>query len=245
MAVNASLSKHRRPRPVLLAAAVAVVGLVVVSFALGGSDLPEGVGRDMQSRQDEPPLPDAAESPARPEAGSPPPRPEDDASTNDEAGSPLLPLPDSDDPAVYAAAVADVLFGMDHASYEPGDYEAFFAAALWKEIVPDDRARIMATISRRIPTAEMWEQMRSVEQSAEFDVELVWEPRTARTHRDRGDWPNGWMMRTVSGTQTDTWRSPDDGTQTSTRPVAVTVAMACPPATTPCRLIGILPHVES
>jgi hypothetical protein len=246
MAVNTSLSKHRRLRLVLLAVAVALVGLVVVSLALGGSDLPEGVDRDTESRQHEPPLAAAAESPAPPEAGSPPPPLEDDeALTNDEAGSPLPPLPDSDDPAVYAAAVADVLFGMDHSHHGPGDYEAFFAAALWKEIVSDDRARIMATISRRIPTAEMWEQMRSVEQSAEFDVELVWEPRTARTHRNRGDWPDGWVMRTVSGIQTDTWRVPGEDTQTSTRPVAVTVAMACPPAATPCRLIGILPHVES
>jgi hypothetical protein len=246
MAVNASLSKHRRLRPALLAAAVALVGLVVMSFALGGSDLPEGVDRDTESRQHEPPPVDAAESPTPPEAGSPPPPPEDnDALTDDEAGSPLPPLPDSNDPTVYAAAVADVLFGMNHASYEPGDYEAYFQAALWTEIVPDDRTRIMATISRRIPTAEMWEQMRSVEQTAEFDVELVWEPRTARTHRDRGDWPDGWEMRTVSGTQTEAWRSPDEDTQTSTRPVAVTVAMACPPAATPCRLIGILPHAES
>jgi hypothetical protein len=244
--VNTSLSTHHRLRPVLLAAAVALVGLVVVLFALAGSDLPKGVDRHTGSRQHEPPPAEGAESPAPPEAGSPPPPPEDDdALTNDGAGSPLPPLPDSNDPEVYASAVAEVLFGMDHAIYEPGDYEAFFQAALWDEIVLNDRARIMATISRRIPTAEMWEQMRSVEQAAEFDVELVWEPRTARTHRDRGDWPNGWMMRTVSGTQTDTWRSPDDGTQTSTRPVAVTVAMACPPATTPCRLIGILPHVES
>ena len=244
MAVNASLSEHRRLRPVLLAAAVALVGLVV-ALALGGSDLPEGVDRGTESRQDEPPPVDAAESPAPPEAGSPPPPPEDDdAPTNDAAGSPLPPLPDSDDPAVYAAAVADVLFGMDHASYEPGDYEAFFAAALWGEIVPDDRARIMATISRRIPTAEMWEQMRSVEQSAEFDVELVWEPRTARTHRDRGDWPDGWEMRTVSGTQTETWRPPGEQTQTSTRPVAVTVVVVCAPSASPCRLVGVQPTVE-
>jgi hypothetical protein len=245
MAVNASLSKHRRLWLVLLAAAVALVGLVVLLFALGGSDPPKGVDSHTELRQHQPPLPDAAESPAPLEADSPPPPPDDHALTDDEAGSPLPPLPDSDDPEVYAAAVADVLFGMDQASYEPGDYEAFFQAALWGEIVPDDRARIMATISRRIPTAEIWEQMRSVEQRAEFDVELVWEPRTARTHRERGDWPDGWEMRTVSGTQTEAWRSPETGTQTSTRPVAVTVAVACPPATSSCRLIGILPHVES
>jgi len=246
MAVNASLSKHRRLRPVLLAAAVALVGLVVVSFALGGSDLPTRVDRDTESRQHEPPPAESAEAPAPPVAGGPPPRAEDDdAPADDKVDPPLPSLPDSDDPEVYAAAVADVLFGMDHASYEPGDYEAFFEAAVWDEIVPDDRARIMATISRRIPTAEMWEQMRSVEQSAKFDVELVWEPRTARTHRERGAWPDGWEMRTVSGIQTEAWHAPGEDTQTSTRPVAVTVAMACPPAATPCRLIGILPHVES
>lgn len=103
----------------------------------------------------------------------------------------------------------------------------------------------MATIVRRIPTVDMWEQMRSVDQTAEFDVELVWQPRLAREHTRRGDWPDGWTMRTVSGTQTDRWRAPGEQPQSSQRPVAVTVAMACPPAASPCALFGILPHVES
>jgi hypothetical protein len=167
------------------------------------------------------------------------------ASVDDYSRTDLPALPFTDDPDVYAAGVAEVLFGMDNANHGPADYEAFFAAALWDEIVPDDRARIMATISRRIPTVDMWEQMRSVEQAAEFTVELVWEPRSARNHRTGGDWPDGWQMRTVSGTQTDTWHAPGEPAQSSTRPVAVTVAMACPPAASPCRLIGVLPHVES
>jgi len=164
---------------------------------------------------------------------------------SDVTGTRLLPLPDTDDPDVYAEAVAQVLFGMDHTNHGPADYEALFAAALWEEISSEDRTRIMATIVRRIPTADMWEQMRSVEQSAEFDAEMVWEPRLARMHQDRGDWPAGWTMRTVSGTQTDRWRAPGEQARSSVRPVTVTVALACPPAASPCALIGVLSHVES
>jgi hypothetical protein len=154
-------------------------------------------------------------------------------------------LPDTGDPDVYATAVAEVLFGMDHAAYDAEDYESLFASALWDEITADDRARIMATISRRIPTADIWRQMRAVGQVAELDVELVWEPRISREYRTSGTWPDGWVMRTVSGTQTETWRGDDGDTQSSASPVAVTVAMACPPAATSCALIGILPRVES
>jgi hypothetical protein len=152
-------------------------------------------------------------------------------------------LPSTDDPDVFAAAVAEVLFGMDYANNEPDDYEAFFADAVWDEINPDDSARILTTINRRIPTVDMWEQMRSIEQTSEFGVELVWEPRAGRDHREAGDWPDGVVTRNVSGTQTETWQTTDEDVQTSTREVAVTVAMACPPATSPCQLVGILANV--
>jgi hypothetical protein len=91
----------------------------------------------------------------------------------------------------------------------------------------------------------MWDQMRSVQQTSEFEAELVWEPRLAKTHRVQCDWPDGWPMRTVSGTHTETWQTPGEQAQSSTRLAAVTVAMACPPATSPCQLIGIGSHVES
>jgi hypothetical protein len=227
-------------------ALIAAVAVVVVLVALVVHNPATGTGYDASQ-----PWPDEsrsarglADAPAP--AGSPASLPaEDEAPIGDDSATGLPPLPDTGDPSVYAAAVAEVLFGMDHAHHSPGDYEAFLSAALWDEIVPDDRARIMATIARRIPTVDMWEQMRSVEQAAEFDVELVWEPRSARTHRERGDWPDGWVMRTVSGTQTETWQAPGEPAQSSTRPVAVTVAIACPPAGSPCALIGVLPHVES
>jgi hypothetical protein len=227
-------------------ALIAAVAVVVALVAVVVHNPATGTGDDASQ-----PWPDESPSArglvdAPAAAGSPAPRPaEDEAPIGDDNATGLPPMPDTDDPDTYAAGVAEVMFGMDHANHGPGDYEAYFAAALWDEIVPDDRARIMATIARRIPTVDMWEQMRSVDQAAEFDAELVWEPRSARTHRERGDWPDGWAMRTVSGTQTETWRAPGEPAQSSTRPVAVTVAMACPPAASQCALIGVLPHVES
>jgi hypothetical protein len=103
----------------------------------------------------------------------------------------------------------------------------------------------LTTIGDRIPTPDMWEQMRSVQQTSEFEVELVWEPRTGRDHREAGDWPDGVVLRNVSGTQTETWHAPDEDSLSSGRRVAVTVGVACPPASSPCRLLSIQPNVES
>jgi hypothetical protein len=240
------LSRHRRVRAAVLVAGGLMAGLLAFAFILVGVDRAAG-----------PPASTAdASSPSRdasPATGIlPPPLESQDPATRAaehgarrQAASPLPPVPDTDDPDVYAAAVAEVLFGMDYTDHTPADYEAFFDAALWDEIAADDRARLLTTIGRRIPTADMWEQMRSVQQRSEFTVELVWEPRLAKIYSEQGDWPDGWAMRTVSGTQTETWKAPGEQAQTSNRPAAVTIAMACPPATSPCRLIGIGPHVES
>ena len=239
-------SRHRRMRAALLIAGGLTVGLIALAFILVGVDratrTPASTGDVTSPTRDATPA--IGVSPLPLESQRTPTRNGDDAA-NSEASSPLPPLPDTDDPDAYAAAAAEVLFGMDYANHAPGDYEAFFAAALWPEIVDDDRARILTTISRRIPTADMWEQMRSIEQTAEFEVELVWEPRTGRDHREAGDWPDGVVTRNVSGTQTETWQAPGEDRASSSRPVAVTVAVVCPPASSPCRLGGIHPSVES
>jgi hypothetical protein len=231
---------------VVLAILGATAVVVVVLVALVVHDPATGTGGEAgRPWPDESRSADATvDAPVLP-AGPRQQRVGDGTSPGDGIGADLPPLPDTTDPDAYVAAVAEVLFGMDHANHDPGDYEAFLAAALWDEITDSDRGRVMATIARRIPTVDMWEQMRSVDQVAQFDVELVWEPRSARAHRERGDWPDGWEMRTVSGTQTEIWRAPGEPAQSSTRPVAVTVAMACPPAAARCALIGVLPHVES
>jgi hypothetical protein len=239
------LSRHRRARAALLVATGATVGLVLLAFVLVGIDRlggETGAGPDVSGLRPSPTdRSSPAASPVRP---SPDVEPDEPVSA-DPPSAPLPEPPETNDPDTYAAAIAEVLLGMDYANHEPRDYEWFFEDAVWDEIGPGDIARILTTISRRIPTMDMWEQMRSIEQTSEFEVELVWEPRLARTHRSQGDWPDGWSMRTVSGTQTESWDAPDEDQATSTRPAAVTVAMACPPAASPCRLIGIGPHVES
>jgi hypothetical protein len=155
-----------------------------------------------------------------------------------------LSLPDTDDPDAYAVAIAEALYGMDHAGHRPADYEALFAAALWNEIVPEAREAIEATISARIPDEDIWRRMRSVSQAGTFELEDVWEPGLGRQGRGEQWWPPGVVMRTVSGTQTETWRPPGEQTHTSTRPVAVTVVVVCAPSASPCRLVGVQPTVE-
>lgn len=233
----------------MLVAAGLVAGLVLLAFILAGIDRVSSSTAGEPDPETQPHRP--VESPATDEPSptvpvtpaQPPPSTE--VGEDERPVAPLPDLPDTDDPDVYATAVAEVLFGMDYTNHTPNNYEAFFDAALWDEIVEDDRARVLTTIYRRIPTADMWEQLRSIEQTSEFEVELVWEPRTGRDHREAGDWPDGVVTRNVSGIQTETWHAPDEDVQTSTRPVAVTVAVVCPPASSPCRLGGIYPSVES
>ena len=243
------MAAHPRARAVVLVAAGLVAGLVLLAFILAG------IGRVSSSTAGEPdtdpqpptpvPSPENDEpSPSVPARPTQPP-PATEVAEDERPVAPLPDLPDTDDPDVYATAIAEVLFGMDYANHSPDDYEAFFEAALWDEIVPDARVRIMATISRRIPTADMWEQMRSIDQTAEFEVEMIWEPRLGRQGREEQRWPNGMLLRNVSGTQTESWQAPDEETETSTRPLAVTLTIMCQPPDSPCRLVGIQPNVES
>jgi hypothetical protein len=242
------LSAHPRMRAALLVVIGLVIGMVVFGFVVVGVDRASSdTARDAHGsppRAGSPSTEVDGPAPREPVSAAQPPPPAA-AAAEERPVSALPALPDTDDPDVYAAAVAEVLFGMDYANHTPDDYEALFDAALWDQIVEPDRARIRTIISRRIPTADMWAQMRLIEQASEFEVELVWEPRTGRDHREAGDWPGGVVLRNVSGTQTETWQAPGEDRASSSRPVAVTVAVVCPPASSPCRLGGIHPGVGS
>lgn len=225
------IAAHRRARVIALVTAGLVVGLLLLAFVLVSVD----------RIADDPDAGTAAPSPSPSQPSVP-----DESKADNRPAAPLeAALPDTDDPDAYAAAIANVLFGMDYGDHKPSDYESLLTNALWPEIAPEDRSRLMATMSKRIPTPNVWEQMRSVDQRATFKVELVWEPRSGKQGRIEGWWPDGVVLRNVSGTQTETWRSPGGQTGRSTREVAVTVGVACPPAASPCRLVSIQPNVES
>jgi len=237
------LTSHRRTRRGLLIITGVLVGLLLLSFLLVGMDR-RGGGQDGDRWRAPMSAPTTAVSTV------PPP----DTSSSDGSGqrdaeddrhARLVPLPGSDNPDELATAVAATLFGLDPGRYTPTDYEELLAEALWPQIDADARAAIMATIARRLPTADVWEQMRSVQQKSDFEVGLVWEPRLGREGREQQRWPDGVVLRNVSGTLIETWRPPGEDAQTTTRIVAVTVALACSPAASPCRLVGIQPNVAT
>jgi hypothetical protein len=240
------LSTHRKARVALLVGAGATIGSLLLAFVLVGID--RAAGADQADVGPNTPVAPTAVDESRPSwptsSSRPSPDSEDPAAV-DQPIAALPTLPDTSDPDAYAAAVAETLFGMDYTNVGPEDYERLLADALWPDVVAEDRSRIIATISRRIPTPDMWEQMRSIQQTAVFDVELVWEPRAGRQGRDEQWWPDGVVLRNVSGTQTETWRASDGSMQSSTREVAVTVGVACAPPASLCRLLSIQPNVES
>ena len=52
--------------------------------------------------------------------------------------------------------------------------------------------------------ADMWQQMRAVQQSSAFETELVWEPRDQSDVDASSAVPDGVVLRSFTGTQTET-----------------------------------------
>ena len=233
------ISERPRARSTLVAGGGALAGLLATAFVLAAVDRAGG--------DDDPAAEPIVATTERASPAESTATPTPSVSSTPDIGTerePLPPLPDTDDPDEYAAAVAKVVFGMNYRRHDPAAYEDLFRAALWSEIAPDAQDAIMAAISRRIPTPDMWAQMRSVRQTSKFSVDLVWEPRAGRDVRDAAGSPEGVVLRTVSGTQAETWRDENGDTRTTRRDTALTVAVVCSPAASPCRLIGIQPNVE-
>lgn len=227
---------HTRYRTIVMIGGVALVMIAIVLAITAGRDRATGEPPPSQVGGTSEPTPHAS-LPTDAESGP--------AVADDEPAG-LQRLPDTDDPDVYAAAVTAALHSMDHARERAADYEALFAAALWDEIAPDSREAILAAIYARIPDERMWQQQAAVSQRAVFELDEVWEPRLGQQGREQQWWPPGVVVRTVTGTVTEAWQPPDTNKpQSSSRSVALTVVAACPPAASPCRLVGIQPSVEA
>lgn len=240
------LAAHRRVRAAVLVTGGLAAGLLLLAFILVGVDRVAGgtatdPGHDAEPHADPSTAGDGPPSPTSAGPAQPPPATQ---TPGDEQPVSALPdLPVTDDPDIYAEAIAQVLFGMDSVGYEPQDYEDLLAAAMWNELTHDARAGVAATMATRIPRADMWRQMRSVEQTSSFETELVWTPREQSGVDANTAVPDGVVLRNVTGTQTETWLDENGDQRTSSRPVTVTVLVVCPPAAMPCALGGISPTV--
>ena len=159
-------------------------------------------------------------------------------------GAPGLPrLPVTDDAEEYAAAVAAVLFGMDHRTYTGADYVEFFTAARSPravELIPEftDEA-FLAAVGERIPDDYMWQRMRDSDQWASYEPTQVWEPDYIREKRANGELPDGVAGLNVTGTQVIHYLDENGQPTVRERAQSVSLLLACEPVHPACRLVAI------
>ena len=155
----------------------------------------------------------------------------------------LAELPEKGDPAEYAAAVATVLFGMDHRTHRGGDYVALFSEArspVAVELISDfTEAAFLDALGRRIPDDYMWQRMADSQQWATFAPERVWEPEYVAEKRADGELPAGVAGLNVAGTQTIHYLDEDGRPASRERGQSVSIVMACEPVHPACRLLAI------
>ena len=159
-------------------------------------------------------------------------------------GAPGLPrLPVTADAEEYAAAVAAVLFGMDHRTYTGADYVEFFTAARSPravELIPEftDEA-FLAAVGERIPDDYMWQRMRDSDQWASYEPTQVWEPDYIREKRANGELPEGVAGLNVTGTQVIHYLDENGQPTVRERAQWVSLLLACEPVHPACRLVAI------
>lgn len=223
-----------RRRPLVVLGAVALLG-VLIGYGVLHSDGVDGVSASSAAdsptvRTDGTHWPSAIAASTAPRAPAPPPaRPAD--------------LPVTDDPQVYASAVASTLFSMDQRTYLGADYLSLLEAARVPdavELIPEltDDAFI-AALSERIPDEYMWQRMRDSGQWATFEVTRVWEPDYVATKRATGELPDGVHGLNVAGTQTIHYLDEDGQPAERDRAQAVSLLVACEPVHSSCQLMAI------
>lgn len=215
---------------VLLAAALVVYGAMSGSptgptESVGGEDSP-GVGIDGEAPATAP----SSKFPSSPVTGVP--------------GAPGLPrLPVTGDAEEYAAAVAAVLFGMDHRSYTGADYVDLFTSARSPRaagLIPEfTDAAFLAAVGERIPDDYMWQRMRDSDQWASYEPSQVWEPDYIREKRANGELPEGVAGLNVTGTQVIHYLDENSQPAVRERAQSVSLLLACEPVHPACRLVAI------
>jgi len=181
----------------------------------------------------------AAAQPAPTAAGAPPATP---------LATPSMPSPPAElrvsatgEPDTYAAAVADVVFGMDTRTLGPDAYRATLLGEADPHLSVTGLADLERLLAERIPTGEQWARMRANAQWSAFEAGEVWEPGSWAQVVIAGQAEPGWVVRNVTGVQTTHYT--DAGVEkTAVRERTVTFAMRCPApgaGVEACRLVLI------
>ncbi|MDQ0375956.1 hypothetical protein [Cellulomonas humilata] len=133
----------------------------------------------------------------------------------------------TDEPALYASAVASLVFGMDTRSVDAAAYRTSLLAEADPNLTETGLADLQRLVDDRIPADDEWERMRENAQRSVFVVSQTWEPGSWQQVVIAGQAEPGWSMRNVTGVQT-THYSEDGQQRESSRERTITIGMRCP-----------------
>lgn len=180
--------------------------------------------------------------PAHPTSnGSPAGGTETGPGPNASAQAPVGPatLPSTDDPTVYAKAVAAALFDWDTTSgYTPSDYEAPVLADA--DPSGEETSGLIGDVASYEPTTDQWTQLATMDVAQHLTISSAavpssWPEALAQAH---GQLRPGTTAVTITGTRHRTGVWYGDKAATS-EPVSFTVFEACTPAWPRCHTLRL------
>jgi hypothetical protein len=171
------------------------------------------------------------------------PRPTTSPEPSHTSDSESLPeLPDTSDPDEYAAAVAEVVLGLNPRDHARADYLELLLGEIRDDVSSEDRERVGPVIESWLPEEFQWQRQRDYGQVHTFTAESVWVPEVIEDSTD--DIPAEYQVRTVAGTQTTAFLDEDDRVAKSATPRLITVISYCPTSGEPCALLSIPQEVQ-
>lgn len=152
---------------------------------------------------------------------------------------PVDALPRTDDPVLYARAVASALFDWDSASgLLPTDY----AAPVLADADPsgEEVSGLMADVPTFVPTTDQWLALAEMEVAQSLTIQSAAVPESWRQAlaQSRGQLRPGTSAVTITGVRSRTGIWDDEPVQTMSE-VSFTVFVACPPAFARCRILRL------
>lgn len=148
-------------------------------------------------------------------------------------------LPTTDDPVVYARAVATLLFTWDTMSGLTLQ-ESENAIVAGADPSAGETAGLVADLASYLPTDEVWQQLRSYQtrQSLAIDSASIPASWPGIVASSGAQLERGTVAVTISGTRhrTGLW---EGQSQHADSPVSFTVFQLCPPSSGPCHLLRL------